>query len=118
MSPQSGQTARPAPAWVRCPLSTAMKIADMGCLMVGWVRAKGLLLSNRPLQCHRCLEFKHTRQQCSGPDRSDTCYRCGGQDHVAARCTGIPSCILCKSCGRPSEHRMGGLACRASKSRN
>lgn len=100
--------------WARCPAKIATK-AEEGSVRVGWLRAKISLLSKRPLQCHRCLEIGHTRQRCTGPDRSDYCYRCGGQGHLAAKCTGTPSCVLCRARGTPSVHRMGGPACPSTK---
>jgi hypothetical protein len=61
---------RPAPsgvhsAWVQCPLASANKIAGVGRLKVGWVVARATLLTQRPLQCFRCLERGHVRERCT-----------------------------------------------------
>lgn len=102
-------------AWARCPEKAAQKVADKGNLRVGWMKAKVALLSKRPLQCHRCLEVGHVRQDCKGPDRSGACYRCGREGHVAAKCTAAPLCMLCDARGDPAVHRMGSNACPSTK---
>ena len=78
--------------WLRCPLTTARKICSgddgKGILQVGWSRARVHLLSGRKLQCFKCLETGHVRQNCESTiDRSDLCYKCGEPGHWARNCS-------------------------------
>lgn len=41
-------------AWVVCPLQTAVKIAEVGVVTLGWTRVRIDLLRKRPVQCHKC----------------------------------------------------------------
>lgn len=104
--------------WVRCPVAAANKAADGGRLLVGWVSARVKLLPKRAVQCFRCLEKGHVRAQCTAQiDRSELCFRCGRPGHRAAQCSGAPNCSLCAAAGKRSEHRLGGKACKAPKSK-
>lgn len=99
--------------WVKCPLESALKIANEGKLMLGWSRASVELLDARPAQCFRCLERGHARAECNNPvDRSGWCLRCGKSGHVARGCVNPPNCPICQELGRPANHRVGGPACR------
>ncbi|XP_067208482.1 neurofilament heavy polypeptide-like [Linepithema humile] len=104
-------------AWVRCPLETATKVAQVGHLKIRWFTHKVELLSARPLQCYKCLEKGHVQAKCpSGSvDRSKCCYRCGTEGHEARTCTAPAHCTLCHAAGRPANHRMMGPACKAPK---
>jgi len=111
---------RPAPsgvhsAWVQCPLASANKIAGVGRVKVGWVVARATLLTQRPLQCFRCLERGHVRERCTSlVDRSGMCYRCGKPGHVARACTAQNgSCPACQAAGLPFGHKIGAPACKA-----
>jgi hypothetical protein len=98
--------------WVQCPSAAAMKAAEAGRLIVGWVSAKVEALQPRGLHCFRCLEKGHTKAQCNTTkDRSGRCYRCGQPGQTAAGCTVTLSCLLCSDLGRPTEHRLGAPSC-------
>lgn len=99
-------------AWVRCPLTAANKVADLGRITVEWSQCRAELLDVRPLQCFRCLEKGHVREKCSSLiDRSDCCYNCGGKGHRAKDCREPPRCPICKDLGRPANHRVGSAKC-------
>lgn len=76
--------------WLRCP-AVAARILTRDGLLVGLTRLTASLLSRRPMQCFRCLEFGHTVSRCgSKENRGDLCYRCGMEGHKAAGCTAPP----------------------------
>lgn len=98
--------------WVRCPLTTANKIATATQMKIGWALVRVELLDNRPLQCYKCLEGGHVRQRCPNKiDRSDRCYRCGESGHTARKCEAALKCPVCSDKNLPSNHRTGGRAC-------
>lgn len=102
-------------AWVRCPLSAAVTIANKGRVQVGWTNARIQLLDQRPLQCYKCLEGGHVRDSCkSEVDRSKRCYRCGTEGHKAQGCYAPPRCPVCADLGRPANHRAGNKACSSA----
>lgn len=105
---------------VRCPISVARKVSDSGRVLVGWVAAQVKLLPQRQMQCFRCHELGHVREQCrSDVDRSDKCYRCGKAGHKANECsTAKAHCTLCASASKPAEHRIGSRACAPPPKRN
>ncbi|XP_062527276.1 uncharacterized protein LOC134199756 [Bombyx mori] len=97
---------------VRCPISTAAKIAAVPKLRIGWSVLRAHLLEARRLQCFRCHELGHVSARCpSSVDRSRECYRCGQAGHVASGCSLAPRCTVCVSAGRPADHVSGGKAC-------
>ena len=99
-------------AWARCPVWAAAKLAKDGQVTVHPFVAKVVALVQRPLQCHRCLEFGHLQHRCTSTvDRSNLCYRCGGTSHKAKGCLATPRCTVCADLGVPTNHRMGGPAC-------
>jgi hypothetical protein len=111
---------RPAPsgvhsAWVQCPLASANQIAGVGRVRMGWMVARATLLTQRPLQCFRCLERGHVRERCTSQvDRSGACYRCGKPGHVARACTAQNgSCPACQVAGLPFGHKIEAPACKA-----
>ncbi|KYN12748.1 hypothetical protein ALC57_15073 [Trachymyrmex cornetzi] len=101
--------------WVRCPLAVANKITKNKRLRIGWTMVRVELLLERAIQCFRCLETGHVRNQCrSEQDRGTTCYRCGQDGHVARGCLAPANCIICAERNLKADHRMGGLACKPS----
>lgn len=103
--------------WASCPIAAANKIAAKGSIRIGWFLMRVELFAARPLLCYRCLEQGHVQVNCrSTVDRRGCCYRCGQQGHVAKDCNEPPNCVLCSEAGKPAAHRMGGVACVASKS--
>ncbi|XP_037866497.1 polyhomeotic-like protein 1 [Bombyx mori] len=97
---------------VRCPVSTAAKIAAVPKLRIGWSVLRAHLLEARRLQCFRCHELGHVSARCpSSVDRSRDCYRCGQAGYVASGCSLAPHCTVCVSAGRPADHVSGGKAC-------
>lgn len=83
--------------WLRCPLSAANRVSQMGRIQVGWCSAKVSLLEMRPLQCYRCLEVGHVQANCRNKkDRRTQCYRCGQDGHIARECEATsPRCTVC-----------------------
>lgn len=102
--------------WVQCPLSAANRIVEKGKIQIGWINTRVTLLEPRPLQCFRCLERGHVRDQCkSDVDRSRRCYRCGKEGHKAQQCDDAPKCPMCADLGRPANHRAGNKACTSAR---
>lgn len=105
-------------AWFKCPLSAANKIMEKGRLQIGWANARVQMLETRPLQCFRCLEGGHVKEQCrSAVDRSRRCYRCGEEGHKAQTCLAPPKCPVCTDLGRPANHRAGNKACTSAQTK-
>ncbi|XP_075972458.1 uncharacterized protein LOC142974180 [Anticarsia gemmatalis] len=105
--------------WVTCPVTAAKKIAESGKLLVGWVSARVTIAEPRPLRCFRCFSTGHAQAMCQADkDRSNSCYRCGLTGHKIAECTADrPRCLLCAEAKKPADHRLGGPACKAPKSK-
>lgn len=105
--------------WIQCPVAAADKVATAGRIRVGWVTTRVEPLKARPLQCFRCLEKGHVREQCSSPvDRSGCCYNCGSPGHKASECASKTRCVLCEEKGLAANHRIGSDNCRAKKGRS
>ena len=98
-------------AWARCPVRAAEKLAKDGQVIVHPFVAKVVALAQRPLQCHRCLEFGHVQHRCTSTvDRSNLCYRCGGTSHKAKGCFAAPRCPRLRrprSAGQPQDGGAG-----------
>lgn len=106
-------------AWAKCPLAVANTLSRRGTIKIGWSRARITVLPVRPLQCYRCLEGGHVRENCPNDgDRSRRCFRCGKGDHIAQDCTAPLSCPVCTDLGLPSSHRAGSGACAPSRKRS
>jgi hypothetical protein len=108
--------------WLRCTLTAARKIsgssgggrdAPGSKLHIGWSAARVSPLPARQLQCYKCLETGHLRQDFpSAVDRLDRCYRCGMEGHRARDCLArIPKCPICADLGLTASHRLGSPAC-------
>ncbi|KYQ49221.1 Gag-Pol polyprotein [Trachymyrmex zeteki] len=99
--------------WVRCPLAAAKIITKERRIRIGWTKVRVELLPERMVQCYRCLELGHVRNQCRNEkDRGRTCYRCGQEGHLARECVGKAQCLLCSERKLKADHRMGGPACK------
>lgn len=100
--------------WAQCPLSAAIKIANMKKVRIGWTMARVDLLEARPVQCFKCWKFEHVRLACtSGEDYSKLCFKCGGDGHLARNCNLPPSCKLCVAEDKNPNHRLGSNLCTA-----
>jgi len=99
--------------WARCPLEAAIKVAEIGRLMIGWSSARVELLKRRPLQCYRCLAVGHVKTRCPGlVDRSMACHNCGRDGHKARECRLAARCPVCEERGLDASHRAGAEGCR------
>lgn len=105
--------------WAQCPLAAAIRIPKPGKIKIGWTVAKIELLKARPMQCYRCWEKGHLKNQCkSSQDRSGLCFRCGRTGHIARQCTADLCCALCLSQGKNACHRVGSGLCKAENIRS
>ncbi|XP_018360473.1 PREDICTED: uncharacterized protein LOC108759497 [Trachymyrmex cornetzi] len=83
-------------AWLKCPIAAAKRLANCKRILIDWTMVRVELLPERTLQCHRCLETGHIRNQCRNEiDRSMACYRCGQNGHNAKGCKESVHCIIC-----------------------
>lgn len=70
--------------WVQCPLSAAIKTANMKKIKIGWTLARVDLLEKKSVQCFKCWRYGHVRLSCtSKEDHSGSCFKCGEADHHA-----------------------------------
>jgi len=100
-------------AWVGCPATVARSLAMVGTLKVGWSRVSIESVKVKKVQCYRCWQFGHTRDNCKAAiDRSGCCFRCGEAGHRADKCESDPLCVLCKDKGMDCAHRLGSKLCR------
>lgn len=66
--------------WVKCPLTSASKIAVGEKIRVGWTALRVEVLT----ECFKCLEGGHVASRC--PNKADhcgRCYRCGEMGFLA-----------------------------------
>lgn len=100
-------------AWIVCPLETAVRLAEMGTVRLGWTRVRIDLLKRQPFQCFRCWHFGHVRGNCRAEvDRTAACSKCGQTGHVAGNCNKTrPKCIICEDIGAEFAHKLGSTVC-------
>ncbi|KAE9528678.1 hypothetical protein AGLY_012253 [Aphis glycines] len=73
---------------ISLPAHIASKALAAGRLRVGYVNCRIRYWEDRGRgRCPKCLEFGHSREHCSGPDRRDCCRECGLTGHQAASCS-------------------------------
>ncbi|XP_070529818.1 uncharacterized protein [Cardiocondyla obscurior] len=96
---------------LKCPVAVANQLIEKKRIQIGWVSARIEALPARPLQCFRCLQKGHVRENCNSPiDRSNSCFRCGETTHTAVTCKNLPKCLICEELKKPFRHKMGGPA--------
>jgi len=94
-------------AWVRCPLSSAVKLVDLQKVEAGWSAMHIELLKIRPTQCFKCWNYSHVRSICRASiDRSGNCFNCGKARHSIGNCNSLPNCVICREAGMSHSHRM------------
>lgn len=104
-------------AWISAPHEAVAAACNSGKIQIGWTLAKVTGTRDRPVQCHRCLEYGHLKGEwTSYTDRSMACYKCGENWHRVATCVNDPRCLLCP--GMQNGHRMGSKMCKAVKEAN
>lgn len=87
--------------WVLCPLKAAITIAKKKKIKIGWTIVGITLLKARPLQCFRCWQHGHVKEQCrSKIDRSKLCFQCGKEGHGVNTCNNPIRCAVCIDLGR------------------
>jgi len=100
--------------WIQCPLSAALKVSRKGRVNLGWSVARVELMKAKPVQCYKCWNFGHVRNNCNSPlDRTGHCFKCGGPDHSSYVCLSQTYCVICADMGLDSAHRLGSPACSA-----
>lgn len=75
--------------WLQCPLASAVSLAKLEKLCIGWSVIKIELLGAREKQCFKCWRYGHLKYNCIvNIDRKGLCYRCGAESHRVKECTG------------------------------
>ena len=116
--PSGGGSRRYSSAYASVPAAVASVLLQAGAIVVGWVRAKLVLLPKRKTVCVRCLHPGHVGSRCPnvrerGDTALDRCFRCGEKGHRARECANKICCAPCSEAGRPAQHRLGGPSCGA-----
>jgi len=101
-------------ATVRLRSAEAIKLAKMGRISIGWIKAR-VRLKTTTTRCFRCLGYGHTTHTCKGPDRSKACSLCNSEGHRASACTSLPNCAACTYIGEPTNHYPGSSKCTAHR---
>ncbi|XP_017889232.2 uncharacterized protein LOC108630443, partial [Ceratina calcarata] len=98
-----------ATVWCKCNETAAFKLISKQSALIGWSTARFLPLENRPIQCFKCWDFGHVRNNCTSEiDMIDWCYKCGHQGHPSSTCSSSEA--ICKICERnkfKNDHKMG-----------
>lgn len=99
-------------AWIKCPLSVAQKLHNIGSCKVGWSKITMEKSRPKPLQCFRCHDLGHSRNNCKNPiDRTGNCYNCRGSGHKIQECESTTCCYVCRQYGKNDNHRVGSRFC-------
>lgn len=99
-------------AWIKCPLSVAQKLHNTGSYKIGWSNIIVEKAKPKPLQCFRCHELGHSRNNCKNPiDKSGNRYNCGDKDHKVQECERFTFCYVCRQYGRNDNHRVDSRFC-------
>ena len=64
---------------------------------------------DRPMICHNCYKYGHTKTRCS---QAQVCRKCGRTDHSIDKCENNPKCPNCDG-----DHIAGSRECEAEKKR-
>lgn len=97
-------------AMVRLPAKEAMELLEKKRMRIGWVKCRimeRIIDTGADKKCYRCWGYGHTRDNCTGVDRSKICLRCGEENHQVKECTGLTFCPICKKGG----HRADSKTC-------
>jgi len=73
-------------AQFRARMETAVKLAELRSIKIGWSLCRIKLLEPRPPVCYRCQERGHMAARCLAPEVARKCYRCQSVGHEAAAC--------------------------------
>lgn len=104
--------------WAQCPLTAAVKLAELQRIEAGWSAVRVELLQARPTQCYKCWEYGHLRSNCRvSVDRQGSCFGCGSREHSVKDCGAPPCCLVCKDKGLSCSHRLGSARCESFVSR-
>lgn len=73
--------------WVQCPLATAIRLANIRRIQIGWASIRIEIMEQKPVQCYKCWGFGHVRTNCkSDKTRLGCCFKCGSREHMAHQC--------------------------------
>lgn len=73
-------------ARVDTPVPTAIWLAEIRHVKVGWTRCRVKLLDRKQPTCFRCQERDHIAAQCKCTPKDRQCYRCSRPGHLARDC--------------------------------
>lgn len=97
---------------VSVPTKIATKLIKSR-LRIGYVNCR-VRLKIEPQKCFKCQSYEHTREKCTGEDRSDLCWRCGAEGLKSKECSNRLNCFLCKG-ETSAEHMLETFRCSAFK---
>jgi len=97
--------------WVQCLLSAALKVSRRGKVNLGWSVARVELLKAKSVQCFKCWQFGHVRNNCESLTDRTGHFKYGSAGHNSYTCLNNPYCVICADF--ESAHRLGSSACAA-----